>query len=182
MSDIDAERGYGSRALGFGAKIGVLVVDFQHGFIDSEFPMGGAPMVDAAVGNTVAVAAAAKRAWLPVIACVNGYDTPRAAPHWKATPVLDPLKDTPQVEPDPRIVAAGPDVVPMKSAPSIVFATQAAAILIRERVDTVIVTVCITSGCVRASVIDTFSLGFRVIVPQDCVGGHGQAAQQRAGE
>jgi maleamate amidohydrolase len=49
-------------------------------------------------------------------------------------------------------------------------------------VDTVIVTVCITSGCVHASVIDTFSLGFRVIVPQDCVGGHDQAAQQRPGE
>jgi maleamate amidohydrolase len=106
----------------------------------------------------------------------------RGAPHWKATPVLELQKASPQVEPDPRIVAAGPDMVPMKSAPSIVFATQAAAILIRERVDTVIVTVCITSRCVHTSVIDTFSLGFRVIVPQDCVGGHDQAAQQRPGE
>ncbi|CAN0563405.1 unnamed protein product, partial [Laminaria digitata] len=39
-------------------------------------------------------------------------------------------------------------------------------------VDTVIVTGCITSGCVRASVIDAFSLGFRTIVPEDCVGDH----------
>ena len=53
MSDIYADRGYGSRPVGFGAKIGVVVVDFQRGFIDPAFPMGGAPMVDLAVRNTV---------------------------------------------------------------------------------------------------------------------------------
>lgn len=179
MSDIYAQRGYGSRPLGFGAKIGVVVVDFQRGFIDPEFPMGGAPMVDQAVRNTVPVIEAAKRAGLPVVACVNGYDTPRAAPHWKVAPVLDLLKDTPSTELDPRIAAAGPDVVLMKSAPSIFFATPAAAILTRERVDTVIVTGCITSGCVRASVNDAFSLGFRVMVPHDCVGDHDQAAHDQ---
>ena len=35
-----------------------------------------------------------------------------------------------------------------------------------------IVTGCITSGCVRASIVDSFSLGFRTIVPEDCVGDH----------
>ncbi len=179
MPDIYAERGYGSRPQGFGAKPGVVVVDFQRGFVDPAFPMGGAPMVDQAVRNTVGVIAAAKRAGLPVIACVNGYDSPRAAPHWKVGPVLDLLKGSPAVELDPRIAAAGPDVLLMKSAPSIFFATPAAAILTKERVDTVIVTGCITSGCVRASVIDAFSLGFRVMVPQDCVGDHDQAAHDQ---
>lgn len=179
MTDIYAQRGYGSRPMGFGAKPGLVVVDFQRGFIDPEFPMGGAPMVDDAVRNTVPLIAAAKRAGLPVIACVNGYHAPRAAPHWKIGPVLDLLAGTPAVELDPRIAAAGPDVVLMKSAPSIFFATPAAAILTRERVDTVIVVGCITSGCVRASVIDAFSLGFRVMVPQDCVGDHDQAAHEQ---
>ena len=176
MTDIYADRGYGSRKLGFGAKIGLVVVDFQRGFIDPSFPMGGAPMVDQAVINTVPVIEAAKRAGLPVIACVNGYDSPRAAPHWKVGPVLDLLRGTPAVELDPRIAAAGPDVLLMKSAPSIFFATPAAAILTKERVDTVIVTGCITSGCVRASVIDAFSLGFRVMVPHDCVADHDEVA------
>ena len=67
----------------------------------------------------------------------------------------------------------------MKSAPSIFFATPAAAILTRERVDTVIVTGCITSGCIRASVIDAFSLGFRVMVPHDCVGDHDTVAHEQ---
>jgi maleamate amidohydrolase len=46
-------------------------------------------------------------------------------------------------------------------------------------VDTVIVTGCITSGCIRASVIDAFSLGFRVMVPHDCVGDHDEVAHAR---
>ena len=176
MSDIYAQRGYGNRPLGFGAKIGVVVVDFQRGFIDPTFPMGGAPMVDDAVRNTVPLIEAAKRANLPVIACVNGYDSPRAAPHWKIGPVFDLLRGTPSVDLDARIAAAGPDVTLMKSAPSIFFGTSAAAILTKERVDTVIVTGCITSGCVRASINDAFSLGFRVMVPEDCVGDHDEAA------
>ena len=45
--------------------------------------------------------------------------------------------------------------------------------------DTVIVTGCITSGCVRASIVDAFSLGFRVQVPRDCVGDHDVAAHEQ---
>ncbi|MBV8166836.1 MAG: isochorismatase family protein, partial [Alphaproteobacteria bacterium] len=37
-------------------------------------------------------------------------------------------------------------------------------------VDTVIIVGCNTSGCIRASVVDAFSYGFRVAVPEDCVG------------
>ena len=36
--------------------------------------------------------------------------------------------------------------------------------------DTVVVTGCTTSGCVRASVIDSTSHNFRAIVARDCVG------------
>jgi maleamate amidohydrolase len=179
MSDIYTQRGYGARPQGFGAKPGVVVVDFQRGFIDPEFPMGGAPMVEAAVRATVPLIEAAKRAGLPVIACVNGYGARAGAPHWKAASVFDLLAGSQQVELDARIAAVGPDVVLMKSAPSIFFATPAAAILTRERVDTVIVTGCITSGCIRASVIDAFSLGFRVMVPRDCVGDHDEVAHNQ---
>ena len=66
-----------------------------------------------------------------------------------------------------------------KTAPSIFFGTPAGAILTREGVDTVIVTGCITSGCVRASIIDAFSLGFRVQVPEDCVGDHDEVAHDQ---
>lgn len=177
--DIFAARGYGAGASGFGEKPGLVVVDFQRGFTDPAFPMGGAPMVERAVGNTARLMRAAKRAGAPVVACVVAYDSPRAAPRWKVAPVFDLLEGSEAARLDPRIEAEGPDVVLVKSAPSIFFATPAGAILTRERVDTVIVAGCITSGCVRASVIDAFSLGFRVQVPEDCVGDHDEAAHRQ---
>jgi maleamate amidohydrolase len=40
----------------------------------------------------------------------------------------------------------------------------------------VIVTGCTTSGCVRATTVDSFSNGFRTLVPEDCVGDQGNDA------
>ena len=179
VTDIYARRGYGALPVGFGAKPAVVVIDFQRGFTDPAFPMGGSAMVDAAVESSVGVIAAARSAGVPVIACVMGFETPASAPHWKVGPVLDLITGTPACALDPRIAAAGPDVVLTKTAPSLFFGTPAGAILTRNRVDTVIVTGCITSGCVRASVIDAFSLGFRVLVPRDCVGDHDMAAHEQ---
>ncbi len=65
---------------------------------------------------------------------------------------------------------AGYDYAPCKSAPSTFFQTAAAAIVVRGGVDTVIVTGCTTSVCVRASGIDVVSFGSGVVVPEDCVG------------
>lgn len=179
MSDPYEKRGYGLQVQGFGQKPAVLVVDFQRGFTDAAFPMGGAPMVDAAVKNTVGVMRAAKAAGLPVIACVIAFDSRKGAPLWKVAPVLDLISGAPACELDPRIAAEEPDVVLTKTAPSLFFGTPAGAILTRERVDTVIVTGCITSGCIRATVIDAFSLGFHVQVPKDCVGDHDTAAHEQ---
>lgn len=179
MSDPYEKRGYGLQAQGFGQRPAVLVVDFQRGFTAAEFPMGGAPMVDAAVENTVGVMRAAKAAGLLVIACVVAFDSHKGAPLWKVAPVLDLISGTPACELDPRIAAEKPDVVLAKTAPSLFFGTPAGAVLTRERVDTVIVTGCITSGCIRATVIDAFSLGFRVQVPKDCVGDHDEVAHEQ---
>ena len=168
-----AERGYGDGEVGWGECPGVVVVDFQRGFTDPEFRMGGAPMIDAAVERTVDVIRAAKEYGFPVAACVMGYHSRAAMPHWKIAPLREELVEGhPSVELDPRIAAAEPDLGVTKGAPSIFFNTQVSPFLIKHRVDTVVVTGCITSGCVRASVIDAFSLGFRTIVPEDCVGDH----------
>lgn len=179
MIDVYAQRGYGARSVGFGEKPALVVIDFQRGFTDPQFPMGSAPMVQSAVDNTVRLMRVAKQAGAPVIACVIAFDAKAAAPRWKVDPVLDLISGTPACELDPRIAAENPDVVLAKTAPSLFFGTPAGAILTRERVDTVIVTGCITSGCVRASVIDAFSLGFRVQVAEDCVGDHDEVAHKQ---
>ena len=67
------------------------------------------------------------------------------------------------------------DILLPKRHPSAFFGTALASYLIDLGVDTVIVTGCTTSGCVRASVVDAFSYNFRIQVPQDAVYDRGAA-------
>ncbi|MBI4492886.1 MAG: isochorismatase family protein [Chloroflexi bacterium] len=61
------------------------------------------------------------------------------------------------------------EVVIQKTKPSAFFSTPLASYLVGLRVDTVLVTGCTTSGCIRASVIDAFSNNFRTIIVEDGV-------------
>jgi maleamate amidohydrolase len=61
------------------------------------------------------------------------------------------------------------DVLLPKKHPSAFFATALASHLIDLQADTLVVTGCSTSGCVRSSVVDACSLNFKVAVPHDAV-------------
>jgi maleamate amidohydrolase len=61
------------------------------------------------------------------------------------------------------------DVVVRKDKPSAFFGTPLMAYLNERRIDSVIVTGCTTSGCVRGTVIDAFSFNFKVAVVADGV-------------
>lgn len=61
------------------------------------------------------------------------------------------------------------DVVYEKEAASAFFGTPLAGHLVGLGVDTVLVTGCTTSGCVRASVVDACAFGFRTVVVEECV-------------
>jgi nicotinamidase-related amidase len=66
-------------------------------------------------------------------------------------------------------VAPGPDDwIVYKQQPSVFFGTQLVSYLIKLRIDTLIVGGQSTSGCVRATVVDAFSYGFRVKVVEEC--------------
>ena len=61
------------------------------------------------------------------------------------------------------------DVLLPKKHPSAFFATPLASHLIDLQADTLVVTGCTTSGCVRGSVVDAFAFNFRSLVPHDAV-------------
>jgi len=61
------------------------------------------------------------------------------------------------------------DIVMNKRMASAFFETNLGSLLTFHKVDTVIVTGGSTSGCVRATVVDSLSRGFRTIVPEECV-------------
>ncbi|TAK01777.1 isochorismatase family protein, partial [bacterium] len=70
------------------------------------------------------------------------------------------------------------DIVVRKQKPSAFFGTPLMSMLNEAHADTVLVTGCTTSGCVRASVIDAFSYNFRVCVVEECVFDRGQASHK----
>lgn len=61
------------------------------------------------------------------------------------------------------------DILLPKKHPSAFFGTPLTSYLVDLGVDTLIVTGCTTSGCVRGTVVDGFAYNFRAIVPHDCV-------------
>jgi len=171
MTDSYQATGFGASRVGFGERPGIAVVDFQTGFTDARFPLGGRPMVERAVANTATLLAAARAARVPVASCYTAYSSAQDAPYWKIPAVLNAFRHGhPCTALDPRIHDPAYDAVFCKSGPSIFFQTAAVTFFVKQRVDTVIVAGCNTSGCIRASVIDAFSYGFRVVVPEPCVG------------
>jgi nicotinamidase-related amidase len=59
------------------------------------------------------------------------------------------------------------DVLLPKKHPSAFFATPLTSYLIDLGVDSLVITGCSTSGCVRCSTVDAFAYNFRVTVPHD---------------
>jgi nicotinamidase-related amidase len=71
---------------------------------------------------------------------------------------------------DPRVeIDESVDLVFTKRMPSAFFETPLASYLIWHKVDTVVITGGSTSGCVRATAVDSLSHGYRTIVPEECV-------------
>jgi nicotinamidase-related amidase len=69
----------------------------------------------------------------------------------------------------PEIAPREGDVLLPKKHPSAFFATPLVSHLIDLQADTLVVTGCTTSGCVRGSVVDGFAYNFKCVVPHDAV-------------
>lgn len=171
MSDDYQRRSYGAVPVGFGSKPGIVVVDFQKGFTEAQYPLGGAPLVMRAMENTAKLLKVARAYNVPVANCNTAYMNRREMPYWKITAVHETfLHSHPSSEIDERIYDPDYDLTICKKGPSIFFNTSVNDYFTKEQVDTVIVTGCNTSGCIRATSIDSFSHRYRTIVPEDCVG------------
>lgn len=67
----------------------------------------------------------------------------------------------------PEIAPQPGDILLPKKHPSAFFGTPLVSYLIDAGADSLVVTGCSTSGCVRGSVVDGFAYNFRVTVPED---------------
>ena len=158
--------------LGFGRAPAVLVIDFLRAYTEPGSPFFAEGVV-AAVRETVPLLEAARATGTPVIHTrvlyhPSGLDGGLFA---RKVPALRRLvQGEPLAEFDPAAAPLAEELVIVKNYPSAFFGTSLAATLTSAGIDTLILAGCSTSGCIRASAIDSISNGFRVVVPRDCVG------------
>lgn len=156
---------------GFGSAPALLVVDFVNGFNDPAMFGGG--NIAQAIENTWPLLAAARHANIPVAftRIVYADDGSDASVFTLKLPGLLALTETaPAAQIVDALAPSAGEYIVRKTQPSAFFGTGLVGWLAQRRIDTIVVTGCTTSGCVRASVIDAMSYNFRTVVVSDCVG------------
>ena len=170
--------GFG-RPTGFGKRPALLIIDVQYRTVGTErrpfweaikeFPTSCGEVAWDAVGNIARI--------LKVFRA-NGW--PVLYPYVSPKQTFDAGRLSDKVPAIMGIAAKGyefvaeiapeeKDILVPKKHPSAFFGTPLASYLINTGADTLIVTGCSTSGCVRGTVVDGFAYNFRVMVPQDAV-------------
>jgi maleamate amidohydrolase len=169
-SDIYREQNFGNR-IGFGRRSALLMVDFTVGFNDPALFGGG--NIDAAIKRTAGLLEFFRKKSLPVAftRVVYAEDGSDAGVFCLKAPGLRTLTEThPAGQIVPELAPRKGEYIVRKTQASAFFGTGLAPWLVQQGCDTVVVTGCTTSGCVRASVVDALSHNFRPIVARDCVG------------
>ena len=165
-------RGVFDSNMGFGRAPALIVVDFIKAYTQPGSPLY-APGVVEAVKATVPLLQVAREKGVPVIytrvvyhpSGADGGLFVRKVPALRRMVEGEPLADiVPELPPGPD------DVILIKQYASSFFGTSLAAMLTARGIDTLIITGCSTSGCVRATAVDAMQHGFRPIVPRECVG------------
>jgi maleamate amidohydrolase len=180
MSDEEMyqQRGFGNK-VGFGERPALLVIDFIKGFTDTSCPLGS--NLDAEVSATKQLLDLFREKKLPVHFTTTAYDSEMvsAGVFVKKVPSLAHLKlGSSWVEIDDRLTPVFGEVVWTKQYASAFFGTSLSSALSAQKIDTLIITGCTTSGCVRASAVDSCQYGFLTNVVRECVGDRSAAAHE----
>lgn len=178
VGDFYAERGFGART-GSGSHPALVVVDMAVAFNDPKEALGSDQT--SAIENINALVLDFAARDLPVIYISTAYSPQEVSRNvWcqKVPPLAALLEGSPLVEIDPRMLRTPGDHLIWKRTPSAFFGTSLISLLVERGVDTVLVTGCSTSGCVRSTVVDALSFGFHVMVPREAVADRHPAAHE----
>jgi nicotinamidase-related amidase len=167
-----------SRArFGFGKRLAIVNIDFQQAYTRPDlFPNTSYVTDPRQIEYTNRISALARNAGMPVIWTHVAYkpDAADAGVWGTRTNTPDSLQnikyESERHRFDPRVeIDHAVDLVFTKRMPSAFFETPLGSYLVWHRIDTLVITGGSTSGCVRATAVDSLSHGYRTIVPEECV-------------
>lgn len=165
-----AKAGFGG-ALGFGEKPALLVIDMCMAYLDPAAPLYAG--IEAEAKQIERLLAAFRSAGRPVIHTRVEY-VPGGADGGLFYKKIAALKcfdrGNPFAEPPVELRPADGEVIVTKQYASAYFGTSLASTLSALACDSVVITGVSTSGCVRASALDTIQSGFIPLVVEDACG------------
>jgi nicotinamidase-related amidase len=171
--------GFGHQA-GYGVRPALLIIDVQYQTVGLK-PMSILESISS--GYPLSCGEAGWRsikAIATLLAAARGQHVPVIYPHNAPKIALDRGQDAAKIPslmtvPDrgyefvDEIKPVGEDLLLPKQHASAFFGTSLASYLVKQKIDTLLLTGNTTSGCVRATAVDGASYNFHCVVIEDCV-------------
>ncbi len=172
------ERGIFLGRWGFGRRPALVVIDMAYGWTDPAYATGSSRL-DEAVEGIGRLLLICREKGVPVVYTTSPYrpEDGEEPMHRRQDRAHRPW-DARACEIDARLRPRRGEIVIFKENASAFFGTHLAPCLIEREVDTVLVTGCSTSACVRATATDARAYRFRAIVPRQCVQDRSEAAHE----
>ena len=167
--DYFKSRGLRWGGFGFGEKPAILIIDMAYGWTDPKYPMGSL-RVSQAVDWIVKLLAVARPLGVPIVYTTSPrpyclfYDCDLSEEEKRA--LAEAHRES---KIDERITPRPEDKVIYKTGTSAFFNTDLFRHLKLLEMDTLIVTGCSTSACVKTTVMDAEDYGFKIILVRQCI-------------
>ena len=169
-TELYSDREFGER-VGIGDRPALVVIDLINAFTDPESNLG--TDLSDVLEQTERLLSAFRAADLPryftTVAFEESYGD--AGRFVEKVPALKALRlGTDRVAVDERIAPERDERVILKKYASAFFGTDLQTELTTSGADTLVIAGVTTSGCVRATAVDSLQHGYRTVVPADAVG------------
>ena len=174
MTDTDLSANYKGafgKRIGFGQRPALLMIDFVEAYFEPSCALYAG--VEAALASALRLQAVARQAGIPVIYTNVVYNKSvlNGGRFYQKSMTLHNFVEGNPMGAWPRgLEPADDELVISKQYPSAFFGTSLASTLTSLGIDTLIHTGVSTSGCVRATCVDSCSYGFIPIIVRDAVG------------
>jgi nicotinamidase-related amidase len=180
MAAVDAyykDRGIFQARFGFGVQPALVVIDMAYGWTDPAYA-GGSARLDSAIEAIRALLPAARAKRVPIYYTTSAYDD---FPQFKSAADYSPnfrKWDRRACEIDERVRPEPGELVIYKEHASSFAGTPLIGHLIAHRVDTLLITGCSTSACVRATATDAKSNYLKPIIVREAVEDRSEVAHE----
>ena len=175
------QRGFGIR-MGFGERPALIVIDMINGFTDPAMPLGA--NLDSQIAAQKPLLEVAHERAVPVLFSTVVYEEAdiKDAGIWalKQTGPRTLTAGSEAVKVDARLDMRPSDILLVKKYASCFFGTDLVSRLMSQQIDTLIITGCTTSGCVRATAVDAVQNGVRPMVVREAVGDRSVSAHEQS--